>query len=190
MLFTESERKKTNAKKRAAHAASQLRPDHCPRILVVEDDCVLRLMNTEVLISSGYQVDAADSGASAWSALQTNGYDLVVTDNNMPKVTGVELVAKIHAAGLNVPVIMATGSYPTDEFERSPELRPAFVLLKPYDLGELLDRVTDVLAAAAAARHEAARSLANGVDPVPTECDFPGQFLAPSPVYASVPLPA
>ena len=57
-------------------------PDH---ILVVEDDIFLRRLNTEVLLGSGYEVDAAADGAAAWQALNTDSYDLLITDNNMPK---------------------------------------------------------------------------------------------------------
>ena len=45
-------------------------------------------MNTEVLIYSGYRVDAAEDGAAAWDALQLNKYDLVVTDNQIAKADG------------------------------------------------------------------------------------------------------
>src|SRR5580658_9463351 len=82
------------------------------RILVVEDDADIRRVNTEVLIYSGYQVDAAEDGAAAWDALQLNQYDLMVTDNDMPKVTGVELIQKLQTARMAVPVIMATGTSP------------------------------------------------------------------------------
>ena len=96
-------------------------PVHCEpnprhRILVVEDDAAVRRVNTEILICSGYQVDAAEDGAVAWDALQLKKYDLIVTDNDMPRVTGVELIQKVQAAGMALPVIMATGALP--EFPR------------------------------------------------------------------------
>jgi len=78
------------------------------RILVVEDDRDLRQLNTEVLIHSGYHVNAAADGAAAWQALNTDRYDLLITDNNLPKVSGVELLKKVRAARMALPVIMAT----------------------------------------------------------------------------------
>jgi DNA-binding response OmpR family regulator len=149
MLFTESECKTLRAKK-CAHAASQRKPNAHKHILVVEDDSILRRLNTEALICSGYQVDAADGGVAAWDALQVNNYDLVITDNNMPKVTGVELLGKMQAAGFTVPVIMATGTVPTAEFEKSPWLQPDAMLVKPYSLDELVDTVRNLLSATAA----------------------------------------
>ena len=56
----------------------------------------------------------------------------MVTDNEMPKVTGVDLLKKLHAARMAVPVIMATGALPVDEFTRYPWLQPAAMLIKPW----------------------------------------------------------
>jgi DNA-binding response OmpR family regulator len=113
------------------------------RILVVEDDADIRRLNTEILIYSGYQVDAAESGLAAWYALQLNHYDLMITDNNMPKLTGVQLLQKMHASGMEMPVIMATGTLPSLEF--SNELLQTTLLLKPYSYDELLKTVKNVL---------------------------------------------
>ena len=55
------------------------------RILVVEDELLVRRLNTRMLIYSGYDVDSAEDGAMAWAALQLTKYDLMVTDNEMPK---------------------------------------------------------------------------------------------------------
>lgn len=121
------------------------KPSPRHRILVVEDDREIRRFNTEALLLSGYHVDAAEDGAVAWDTIQANSYDLMVTDNDMPKVTGVDLLKKLHAAHLAVPVIMATGAPPMDEFTRCPWLKPAAVLVKPYTIDELLGKVKEVL---------------------------------------------
>ena len=89
---------------------SQTSPPH--RILVVDDDISIRHLGTELLSQSGYEVDAAEDGAAAWEALSADSYDLLITDNNMPKVSGVELLRKMRAARMAVPVIMATGTVP------------------------------------------------------------------------------
>jgi DNA-binding response OmpR family regulator len=112
---------------------------------VVEDDGDIRRLNTEALTHYGYSVDAAEDGAMAWDALQLNGYDLMVTDNEMPKITGIDLLKKLYAARRAVPVIMATGALPADEFTRHPWLEPAAMLIKPYTIGELVLIVREVL---------------------------------------------
>jgi CheY-like chemotaxis protein len=86
-----------------------LHPQTSPprRILVVEDDSVIRRLNAEVLTRSGYQVNTVEDGAAAWNALVGDGYDLMITDNMMPTLTGEELLKKLRAARMAVPVIMA-----------------------------------------------------------------------------------
>jgi len=123
-------------------------PNRPQRILVVEDDAAVRRVNTKVLIYYGYDVNAAEDGAAAWDALQLNKYDLVVTDNDMPKVTGVELMQKMQAARMALPVIMATGAVPDEQFTRYNLLQPAVTLIKPYTFDELLKAVREVLRAA------------------------------------------
>jgi two-component system, cell cycle sensor histidine kinase and response regulator CckA len=115
------------------------------RILVVDDDISIRQLSTEMLIRSGYEVDAAADGAAGWKALQGKSYDLVITDNFMPKVTGIEMVKKLHAAGMKLPVIMATAMLPQDELVSNPWLQGVTTLLKPFRADELLSAVKKIL---------------------------------------------
>jgi len=123
----------------------QTNPPH--RILVVEDDRNLRQLNAGVLIQSGYEVDVAEDGAAAWEALKTNRYNLLITDNSMPKLTGIELLKKVRSARMGLPVIMATRAFPTEELAKNPWLEPVTTLAKPYAAGQLLDTVQGVLLA-------------------------------------------
>ena len=115
------------------------------RILLVEDEQDLRRLSAEVLIDAGYQVDVAENGAAAWFALQHSQYDLLNTDQFMPKLSGVELLKKIHAVNMTVPVIMATGFLPTWGFALHIWLQPVKMLLKPYSLKKLLATLKNVL---------------------------------------------
>lgn len=123
-------------------------PNPRQRILVVEDDALIRRLNTEVLACSGYQVDAAEDGAAAWVAIQNENYDLIVTDNNMPNMTGVELLQSLYESRETLPVVMATGTVPQEELDRHPWLEIQATLLKPYSFDELLATVKTVLAVA------------------------------------------
>ena len=128
-----------------SQAAPSRKPNARQRILVVEDDADIRRMNTEVLVYSGYHVDTAEDGAAAWHVLQLNNYDLVVTDNQMPKLTGIELIEKLQAARMVLPVIMATSAIPNEEIRRRHLLQPEMTLIKPYTYNELLAAVKNVL---------------------------------------------
>ncbi len=119
------------------------KPSH--RILVVEDEPLLRKLNREALVRSGFHVDDAEDGEVAWDALQATRYDLVVTDHKMPKMTGIELLHKLHSSGMALPVIMASGTLSHAELGNYPGLKPAAVLSKPYTLDELVLVVRAVL---------------------------------------------
>ncbi len=120
-------------------------PDPLIRILVVEDEATIRQLSATVLSRSGFAVDAAEDGAAAWRALNNQNYHLLITDNQMPKISGVELLKQMHAAKMELPVIMATGTLPEKEFNQHPWIKPTATLLKPFTIAELLQTVRDVL---------------------------------------------
>jgi two-component system chemotaxis response regulator CheY len=130
-----------------ANAPPQGQTNPPRRILVVDDEPLIRQLNSEVLTDSGYQVDTAEDGAVAWNMLLLNKYDLVMTDQEMPNVSGIDLLKKLHAARMALPVIMATGTWPAGEFTRQPWLQPTSALLKPYTTEEFLGAVEKVLGA-------------------------------------------
>jgi DNA-binding response OmpR family regulator len=113
----------------------------------VDDDNSIRQLSTEMLLKAGFTVDAAVDGAAGWEALQAKQYDLMITDNSMPKVTGVELVKLLRSQNPILPVIMASGAAPSEEMRRNPWLEISVILLKPYTLDQLLDTVKQVLGA-------------------------------------------
>lgn len=127
-------------------------PRHCeinPRshILVADDDEDIRRINTELLREAGYQVESVTDGAAAWDALQQNRYDLLLTDNSMPKMSGCELIENLKEAGISLPVIMVTGVVPPPVLFQ--KLQIEALLLKPYTADELLAKVWNVLHVAA-----------------------------------------
>lgn len=131
--------------RRPANADLQSHTSPRLRILVVEDDSCIRRLSTEVLLHSGYAVDSAQDGADAWEAITACNYDLLVTDNNMPKVSGIELLKKVRASRMSLPVIMATGLLPMEDFTQNSRLQPVAVLLKPYTCLELVEMVHTIL---------------------------------------------
>jgi DNA-binding NtrC family response regulator len=81
-----------------------------------------------------------------------NSYDLVVTDNKMPNMTGVEIIARLRSARITVPVILAPGHLPTREFARKPWLIPNATLQRPFSHDDLLEAVKKVLRSVAKKR--------------------------------------
>ncbi len=123
-------------------------PDHTKwphRILVVADDGDTRHLRADGLANCGYEVEAAKDGAAGWDALQAKTYDLVITDNKMPKMTGIEMLEKLFYARLPTLTIMATRYLPKDEFARKPWLSPDAVLQRPFSNYDLVATVKNVL---------------------------------------------
>ena len=115
------------------------------RILVVDDDENIRSINAMTLKGAGYDVEASEDGEAAWHSLQKKRYDLVVTDNNMPKLSGVGLLKRMRDSSISLPVVMATGNPPFEYFAQNPRLSPTATLVKPYSLRELVLIVEKVL---------------------------------------------
>jgi DNA-binding response OmpR family regulator len=121
--------------------------DSLPRILVVEDELEIRQLTVQVLIHSGFEVDAAADAAAAWEALTDDiYYDLLITENSLPKLTGIELLKKLRAARMILPAIMTARTLP-EKFAACPWLQPAAMLVKPFAGEHLLGTVKEVLRA-------------------------------------------
>jgi two-component system sensor histidine kinase and response regulator WspE len=80
------------------------------RLLVVDDSITVREMTRKLLQNRGYDVDIAINGMDAWTAVRSNHYDLVVSDIDMPRMNGIELVKQIkdHPTLRSLPVIIVS----------------------------------------------------------------------------------
>lgn len=96
--------------------ANQAAPSRArPRVLVVDDSAVIRDLLVELLVSSQLEVESAEDGQAALDRLAQTRFDLVVTDVEMPRVDGFELLARIRERFGELPVIMSsTRSSPAD----------------------------------------------------------------------------
>jgi two-component system, chemotaxis family, sensor histidine kinase and response regulator WspE len=82
--------------------------DKPKKVLVVDDSITVREMERKLLENRGYQVDIAVDGMEGWNAVRTNHYDLVISDIDMPRMNGIELVRQIknHSRLHSLPVII------------------------------------------------------------------------------------
>ena len=81
------------------------------QILVVDDDPPIRTTLGMFLISAGYDVATADNGITAVAHLSSAVPDLLVTDLNMPKMSGVELISHVRTLHPKVPIVAMSGDY-------------------------------------------------------------------------------
>ncbi len=111
------------------------------RVLVIDDEAAFLRMLDLALSRKGYEVDTADSGEKGLKKLQSNDYDLVITDMVMGKMSGEDMLQEVRQLkGDNVPVIAMSGT----PWLMDKHLFDA-VLPKPYSLKELFETVQDFL---------------------------------------------
>ena len=115
-------------------------------VLVVDDEPMVRDLETEVLRMQGYNVLAAGSAAEALRmAASTATIHLLITDLMMPEVDGLELTRRFRVMHPNVPVLMVSGSLPLLHAMSEPDLERFDFLAKPYQLNELIQKVRTLL---------------------------------------------
>ncbi len=121
------------------------------RILVVDDSITVREVERKLLENGGYEVDVAVDGMDGWNQLTLNSYDLVVTDVDMPRMNGIELVTRIKAdPRLNVlPVIIVSYKDREEDRLRGMQAGADYYLTKSsfHDTG-LIQAVRDLIGGA------------------------------------------
>ncbi len=115
-------------------------------ILVVDDEESLVMFFTDVLESKGYRVTTANSGDSALSIFLENplDFDLILTDQAMPNMTGMDLAEAVLSKFPNTPIILCTGCRLLVDDEGADQLGIKRFLQKPFDDDALLTAVSEV----------------------------------------------
>ncbi len=109
------------------------------RVLLVDDEGGITAMVSEMLSGLGYQVVVRDSGDSALELLRANpsAFDIVITDQNMPNITGVRLAAMVRGLRASLPVLLCTGNADRDLIEKAEAAGVAHILHKPLRLSAI-----------------------------------------------------
>jgi two-component system OmpR family response regulator/two-component system response regulator QseB len=111
------------------------------RILVVEDDSLLGDGIQAGLRQAGYSADWVRDGAAADTALAVEEYAAVVLDLGLPRVSGLELLRKLRAAGNAVPVLILTARDAVPDRVAGLDAGADDYMVKPFDLDELAARL-------------------------------------------------
>jgi DNA-binding NtrC family response regulator len=113
-------------------------PVESPRILVVDDEKVIREILAEFLTLEGYVVRSVEDGEKALTELRTRPYDLVISDLKMPRVSGLQLLEKITEENINVLTVIMTG-FGTVETAIEAMKKGAYdYILKPFKVEEVI----------------------------------------------------
>ena len=114
-------------------------------LLAVDDSAVARVLLRKLFEAAGHRVDVAADGDEALALLESKSYAVLVTDLEMPKVNGFELIAAVQSnpASSDLPIIAITGH---DELSaRVHDMKGLYgIFKKPWNETELLQRVTNL----------------------------------------------
>lgn len=128
-------------------SSGQALPKGKPRVLVVDDSISIRKYISGVLERGGYDVITANDGADAWEKLQAEECRLVISDLEMPRMHGYELIAEIkkEPKTRHIPVVFLTARAGEKHHRMGLELGATAFLNKPFSEGELLRLVQSVV---------------------------------------------
>lgn len=115
------------------------------RILVVEDELLLRQQLVEFLLSKGFVVDATDSGKEALFLGQEYPIDIAVVDLGLPDLSGMEVIQTLRKQGLTFPVLILTARSRWQEKVEGLEAGADDYLEKPFHYEELWARLNALL---------------------------------------------
>jgi two-component system, cell cycle sensor histidine kinase and response regulator CckA len=111
------------------------------RILLVEDHAVLLSLAARALRLEDYEVTEACDGFVAWGIAKKIRFDLIITDSQMPRLSGAEFVARVRELHPMLPVLRICGSH-----DAAPEELGVRTLFKPFTIDELTHMVSSMLA--------------------------------------------
>lgn len=115
------------------------------KILVIDDEDIVRISCKRCLIPEGYVVDVAANGVEGMNLVEEHRYDLILTDLKMPDMDGMEFLAKIKEAQPQTKVIMITGYSTVEHAVKAIKLGAYNYLEKPFTPDTLLCSVREAL---------------------------------------------
>jgi len=113
------------------------------KILVVDDDPVVRMTTRDFLSSKGYSVTVAAGGREALAMVETVDPDVVLLDVAMPDMDGMETLRRLVAARPTLPVIMITANADIEITSKVLQMGAADYVPKPFDL-DYLDQAISI----------------------------------------------
>lgn len=116
------------------------------RILVIDDEDIIRTSCSRTLSPEGYEVKAVKSGFDGFKLLEEEQFDLVLTDLKMPEIDGIEILRRIKGKWPSVEVIIITGYQTVDTAVKAIKLGAFDYLEKPFTPDGLLSSVAKALA--------------------------------------------
>jgi len=123
--------------------------DKTMQVLVVDDFSTMRRIIKNILRQLGFSnIHEADDGTTAWEVLNKNKIDFVISDWNMPQMTGIDLLRKVRASEefANMPFLMVTAEGLQENMIEAVQAKVSNYIVKPFTaetLGQKIDKIFD-----------------------------------------------
>ncbi|MDT8859861.1 response regulator [Alkalihalobacillus sp. MEB130] len=118
------------------------------RLLVTDDEDVLRMLIVDTLEDEGYEIDEATDGEEALNMYEEQHYDLLILDYMMPRMTGLEVLKKVREKPSNhthQKILMLTAKGQATDKQEMFENGADSILIKPFSPLELIDTVKNLI---------------------------------------------
>jgi two-component system chemotaxis response regulator CheY len=121
--------------------------DTTMRILVVDDFSTMRRIIKNILRQLGFNnIEEADDGTSAWEILNKGGIDFIISDWNMPQMTGIELLRKVRASEEfgDLPFLMVTAEAQQENIIEAVQAKVSNYIVKPFTAETLKQKIDKI----------------------------------------------
>ncbi len=123
--------------------------DTSMRLLVVDDFSTMRRIIKNILRQIGFtNIEEADDGTSAWEVINKGGIDFIISDWNMPQMTGIELLRKVRSSEEfgDLPFLMVTAEAQQENVIEAVQAKVSNYIVKPFTaetLKQKIDKIFD-----------------------------------------------
>ena len=117
------------------------------RVILVDDEIFIREMGSDVLSMLGCIPSVASDGREAWDMIRTDpsAFDVIISDYNMPEMTGIDLASNVFKDRPNMPFIISTGFASGFTEKQAEDLGISCILQKPYVIQQLKDAIVEAV---------------------------------------------
>ncbi|XPV77287.1 MAG: chemotaxis response regulator CheY [Desulfovibrio sp.] len=117
------------------------------RVLVVDDFATMRKIIKNILTSLGFNnIVEADDGSTAWEVLNKDNIDFIVSDWNMPQMTGIELLRKVRGSEeyADIPFLMVTAEAQQENIIEAVQAKVSNYIVKPFTPATLAEKIDKI----------------------------------------------